>query len=101
MPFPRRLFDMNVNPECERVMREAYNFLSENRELAYARDEIEEKLTRLISFEGSTENIERALDTLSTLAAIRSRKIDGTHYYAFGQEFDTGTWISRRHSTGE
>ena len=97
MPLPRRLFDMNVSPDCERVMREAYHFLSKNRELAYSREEIQEEMARLPAVKGMEDDVPLALNALASLAAIRTRRISETSYYAFGREFDTGTWVSMRH----
>ena len=101
MPLPRQLFDLGVSPDCEKVMRQAYNLLSENRELAYSQDEIEGELTKTPVSYPVREELGRALETLASLRAIDSRKVRGTYYFAFLGEFDTGTWLSRRHFTGD
>ncbi len=101
MPLPRQLFDMGISPSCERVMRRAYSLLSDSRELAFSLEEIERELSEgpmdfLLSGELTT-----ALDTLAALKAIDKRKVLEIDYYAFLGEFDTGTWLSRRHFSGE
>ena len=90
MPLPRQLFDLGVSPQCERTMRLAYQFLAENRDLAYSQKEIEEEL-------GEPEELDEALSTLTRLRAVERRGIRGTYYFTFQQEFDTGTWLSKKH----
>jgi hypothetical protein len=92
---------MGVSPDCERVMRQAYTLLSENRQLAYSLKEIESEFAEDSIFLLLPGELERALDTLASLRAIDKRKVLDTDYFAFLGEFDTGTWLSRRHFTGE
>ncbi len=93
MPLPRQLFYLGISPQCEGTMRLAYQFLAENRDLAYSQKEIGEEL-------GEPEELDEALSTLTRLRAVGRRGIGGTCYFTFQQEFDTGTWLSSRHSTG-
>ncbi len=90
MPLPRQLFDLGVSPECEGMMRLAYQFLAENRDLAFSQEEIGEEL-------GKQEELDEALSTLTRLRAVERRGIGGTYYFTFQQEFDTGTWLSKKH----
>ena len=93
MPLPRQLFDLGVSPQCEGTMRLAYQFLAENRDLAYSQGEIGEEL-------GEQKELDEALSTLTRLRAVERRGIGGTCYFTFQQEFDTGTWLSKKHQGG-
>jgi len=90
MPIPRRLFDLGVSPECERTMRLSYQFLAENREFAYSLEELEGEL-------GELEELEAALWALVRIQAAERQHIGETIYFALLQEFDTGTWLSKKH----
>ena len=90
MPLPRQLFDLGVSPECERTMRLSYQFLAGNREFAYSREELEGEL-------GELNELEEALKALVRIRAVERQEISGTNYFALIQEFDTGTWLSKKH----
>lgn len=91
MPLSKRLFELRVSPECEGTMRRAYRFLAENREMAYSREEVAGAL-------GGPEDMDDALPALVRIMAVERREIRGVEYFAWLQEFDTGTWLSVRHS---
>ena len=91
MPLYRQLFELRISPEGERTMRRAYHFLAENREMAYSLEDLAGEL-------GAPAELEVALLALGRIMAIESREIRGVEYFAWLQEFDTGTWLSIRHS---
>lgn len=91
MPLSRRLFDLGVSLECEQTMRLAYQFLAEQRELAYSWEELADGVER-------PEELWDALLALVRIMAISRREINGIEYFAWLQEFDVGTWLSTRHS---
>ena len=43
------------------------------------------------------EELNEALSTLTRLRAVERRGIRGTYYFTFHQEFDSGTWLSKKH----
>ena len=110
MPLSRRQFDLGVNDEGERLMREAYEMLADRRDLAYSREEIREALLgrdlRSVAVDtiskhslNDDEHLRRALAVLVGIGALEQREVRGTPYYAFLQEFDTGTWLSAKHTS--
>lgn len=91
MPLSRKVLALGISPECERTMRRAYQFLAENREMAYSREEMANAL-------GGPEELDEALLALVRILAVSHEEIHGLDYFAWHREFDTGTWLSVRHS---
>lgn len=94
MPLARHLFDLGVSPECERTMRLSYQFLAENREFAYSLEELEGEL-------GELKELDEALWASARIRAVERQEIGGTNYFALLQEFDTGTWLSKKHFSNQ
>lgn len=110
MPLTKRQFELRVDKEGESWMRQIYDLLAEHRELAYSAQELRETLLGPISSATGTapgftsysdavnaqRKVNRALDVLVGIGAADQREVDGMDYYAFLQEFDTNTWVSRK-----
>lgn len=101
MPLTKRQFELGVDEEGEEFMRRVYQFLSAHPELAYSQDEIQEMI-RAQDPSADEIKVEKTLEMLSGIGAVEKRQFDSTgyrtDYFAFLQEFDTGTWMSAKHS---
>ena len=90
MPLTRRQFELGIYDETESLIRLIYRLLSENKHLAYSEEELHEM------YKGGGKNrvdhFHRALEALTGMGAIESRKIQRTLYYAFHQEVDLAAW---------
>ena len=101
MPLTKRQFDLGVDEEGEEFMRQIYQLLSAHPELAYSQEEIQD-LIRAQDSSADEIKIERAVEVLVGVGAVGKRQFDATghftEYFTFLQEFDTGTWMSAKHS---
>ena len=101
MPLTKRQFELGVDEEGEEFMRQIYQLLSGHPELAYSQDEIQDEIRAQDSSVDEIK-VERALDVLVGIGAVEKRQFDSTDYvtdyFAFLQEFDTGTWMFAKHS---
>ena len=96
MPLTKRQFEMGVDEEGERWMRQVYDLLAEHRELAYSAEELRRTVMGDLHVVTQTGKFKRALEVLVGIGAVDQREVDGTEYYAFWREFDTNTWKSLR-----
>lgn len=103
MPLTKRQFELGVDEEGENIMRQVYELLASHSELAYSLKEIQDAMlgqdpfniweTFLVS-----EKVQRAVKVLVGIGAVDQRTVGDKDYFAFLQEFDTGTWMSAKHS---
>ena len=89
MTITRRQFDLGINDTIHRWMREAYRLLAEHRDQAYSDAEIQ---GRVQADQASWGDLSLALRTLVKVAAIESRLVDGTTYYAYWHDMHTDNW---------
>ncbi len=102
MPMSRRQFELGVNNREADLMREVYEWLTNHSDLAYSVSEIAEALLGPEPVQRHGMDImylDKALDVLVGIGALEQRIVRGTGYYAFLQEFDTGTWLSAKHTS--
>ena len=95
MPLTKRQFELGVGEETEILMRTIYSILAKDREHAYGREELFQKVSSdpVTDFtEQRKEKIGRALDVLVRIGAVELREVVGTSYYTFYQEADQSTW---------
>lgn len=78
-------------------MRRVYQLLSSHPELAYSLEEVQDMI-RAEDSSADEDKVEKVLDVLVRIGAVEERGVGYTDYFAFLQEFDTGTWISTKHS---
>ncbi len=108
MPLTKRQFELRVDEEGETWMRQIYDLLAEHRDLAYSTEELREtflgdepdmfKVEPDLAEEYTQKErkLNRVLDVLVGIGAVDQRDVAGTDYYAFLQEFDTNTWVSKK-----
>ena len=93
LPLTKRQFELGVYDETESLMYLVYELLSRNKHLAYSEGELLEMYKG--NRESRVDQLRRALEELTGMGAVESRKIDGTLYYAFRREVDPTTWEPR------
>ena len=93
MPLTKRQFELGVYDETESLKYLVYELLSRNKHLAYSEGELLEMYKG--NRESRVDQVRRALEELTGMGAVESRKIDGTLYYAFRREVDPTTWEPR------
>ncbi len=98
MPLTKRQFELGVDEEGEALMREIYGLLASNSDLAYSFKELQSAVLGKPTPVSRIGRFKRAADALVAIGAAESRKVAKTDYYAFLQEFDTGTWYSAKHT---
>ena len=98
MPLSIRQFDLGINEEIESWMRQVYELLLGHRELAYSATELRQAILADSAAVSNSDSFGRALEVLAELRAIEKRWVNDEDYYAFLQEFDTGAWMSAKHS---
>ena len=96
MPLTRRQFELGIDEESENWMRQVYELLENQRHLAYSSEELREAVLGQAKDSSKVEKFGRALDVLAEISAVDKRWLDETEYYAYLQEFDTGTWKSAK-----
>ena len=97
MPLTKRQFELGLDEEAEDWMRQAYQLLEQNRDLAYSAKELGEAvLGAAAGFLDQSKKLERVLDVLAEIGAVDKGTVAGTDYYAYLQDFDTGTWKSAK-----
>ncbi len=96
MPLTKRQFQLRVDEEGERWMRQIYDLLAEHRELAYSAEELRQSVLTDPDSPAKRDKLDRALEVLVGIGAVDQRDVAGTDYYGFQQEFDTNTWKSMR-----
>ena len=94
MPLTRRQFDLGVDEEGENLMRQVYELLATNRELAYSYSELRQDILGHPTPVTKLGKFKRAVDALVGIGAVDLRRVARKNYFAFLQEFDTGTWKS-------
>ena len=92
MPLSKRQFELGIDSEAEDWMRQAYQFLAGQPDLAYSLEELEEAVPGKEASSGRSGKLEHALDVLAEIGAFDKATVRGTDYYAFREEFDTSTW---------
>ena len=92
MPLSRRQFELRVDEQGEEWMRQIYELLVRDRELAYSAQELTESILGANVSVSDSEKFQRSLDALDGIQAVEKRWVDDLDYYAFFREFDTGTW---------
>jgi hypothetical protein len=99
MPLTKRQFELGIDEEGEDWMRQVYRLLAEHRDLAYSSEELLETIFgNSISAAANSSKFNLSLEILAEIGAVDKREVDRTDYYAFLQEFDTGTWYSAKHT---
>ena len=102
MPLTKRQFELGVDEEGENMMRQVYELLTAHSELAYSLQEIQGAILPKDSFPKfgpqQAGKVERAVKALVGIGAVDQREVGSTDYFAFLQKFDTGTWMSAKHS---
>lgn len=98
MPLSIRQFDLGINEEIDSWMRQVYDLLISNRELAYSSKELRQELLADSVGTSEMDGFGVGLDVLTGLGALEKRWVNDLEYYAILQEFDTGTWMSAKHS---
>ncbi|PKB64015.1 MAG: hypothetical protein BZY80_04330 [SAR202 cluster bacterium Io17-Chloro-G2] len=100
MPLTKRQFDLGIDEEGENLMRQIYMLLSEHVDLAYSQAELQQSILGdyipIIAQALEAPKFKRAVEVLVGIGAVDKRDVAGTDYYAFLQEFDTGTWLSTK-----
>lgn len=89
MTITRRQFDLGINDDIHGWMQQAYLLLAEHRDQAYSETEIQ---GRVQANPASWKDLSVALQTLVKLAAIESRLVKGTAYYAYWNDMHTDSW---------
>jgi hypothetical protein len=97
MPLTKRQFELGVDEEGETMMRQVYELLAAHSELAYSLQEIQGAILGQNSFDTSGK-VQRAVKALVGIGAVDQREVGERDYFAFLQVFDTGTWMSAKHS---
>ena len=92
MPLSVRQFELGIDQEIDDWMRQIYELLARNRQLAYSSQELAEAVLGISVSEARSEKFQHSLDALVEIWALEKRWVDDTDYYAFSQEFDTTTW---------
>ena len=98
MPLTKRQFELGIDEESETLMREIYDLLAANPDLAYSFKELQSAVLGRPTPVSRIGKFKRAADALVGIGAADLRKVARTNYYAFLQEFDTGTWYSAKHT---
>ena len=98
MPLTKRQFELGIDEESEALMREIYGLLAANHGLAYSIRELRESVIGSPLPVSRSSKFKRAVEALVGIGAVDLRKVAKTDYYAFLQEFDTGTWYSAKHT---
>ena len=93
MPITKRQFDLGIDEDIQSWMQKIYALLSNNRESAYSTQEIRESVVGDVYQAATLNSLDQALSALVKISAIEKRTVDSTHYYAFGWEFDTDSWV--------
>jgi len=96
MPLAKRQFELRVDEEGENLMRQVYELLAGHPELAFSRQELEGAALGTPVPVTQLSKFRRALEVLLGIGAVDQREVAGTDYYAFLQEFDTNTWVSKK-----
>jgi len=96
MPLTRRQFELGIDEESEKWMRQVYELLENHRHLAYSSEELRQTVLGDHQDVVKEEKFGRVLDVLAEISAVDKRWLDDTDYYAHLQEFDTGTWKSAK-----
>ena len=86
MPLTKRQFELGVDEKTESLMRQIYELLSRDRNLAYSEAELVEMM------KGDPGDVIRAMETLERVGAVEVRQVGREYYYAFYQEVDQATW---------
>jgi hypothetical protein len=102
MPLTKRQFELGVDEEGETIMRQVYELLAAHSELAYSLQEIQGAILPKDSFPNfgpqQAGKVQRAVRVLVGIGAVDVREVGDRDYFAFLQKFDTGTWMSAKHS---
>ena len=93
MPITKRQFDLGIDQDIQSWMQKIYSLLSDNRESAYSIQEIRERLAGDVYQSTTLNSFDHALGALVRIRAVDKRTVDLTDYFAFGTEFDTGSWM--------
>ena len=96
MPLTRRQFELGIDEESETWMGQVYDLLDNHRHLAYSSDELREAILGQNKDSVREGKFARVLEVLAEIGAADKRWLGVIEYYAFLQEFDTGTWKSAK-----
>ena len=92
MPITKRQFELRIDDDIENRMRQIYELLINNRDLAYSVEELHKAFLGETYHVQQRKKLERALEVLGEIGAAEVRIVDDTEYFAFRQEFDTSSW---------
>ena len=96
MPLTKLQFDLGIDDEGEKIMRQAYDLLEGHPDLAYSGKELQELALGQSAPAKKSSKFKTALKVLVKIGAVEGRKLGRTEFYAFLQEFDTITWKSTK-----
>ena len=94
MPLTKRQFELGVDEDGENLMRQAYELLAANPDLAYSHKELQKAVLGIPIPVIRLGKFRRAVEALVGIGAVDVRKVARANYYAHLREFDTGTWKS-------
>jgi hypothetical protein len=92
MPLSKRQFELGIDDEGEEWMRQAYQLLADQRDLAYSTEELEGSVFGDEVSSSQSRKFALILDILAEIGAIDKGVVDKVVYYVFVFEFDTNTW---------
>ena len=94
MPITKRQFELGIDSDAEGWMRQVYELLEADNELAYAEAELGDKILGEQYLADATKRnlFPKALEVLARLNAVERREVGDTYYYAFYRKFDTTSW---------
>ncbi len=92
MPLTKRQFELGIDEEMEIWMRQVYELLADNNELAYSHDELGQQVLGDARDMEAGEKLERILDVLVRIRAVERREVAGNYYYAFDEKINTSSW---------
>ena len=96
MPLTKRQFELGVDEDGENLMRQVYELLAANPDLAYSHKELQKAVLGTPTPVTRLGKFKQAVEALIGIGAVDVRKVARTNYYAYLREFDIGTWKSVR-----
>ena len=92
MPITKRQFELGIDEDIQRRMRDIYTLLGNERESAYSSEELQGTFLGDAFDSDEKYNLDRALEVLVEIGAVDKRLVAEIPYYAFHEKFDTASW---------
>jgi hypothetical protein len=92
MPITKRQFELGIDDQVDDFMRQVYEMLANNKELAYSKAELRDALPGNPLSAPQFDPLDIAIDTLTRITAIEKREVSNIKYYAFSRKFEIDTW---------